>query len=69
MKASITWFGGAPADTIGNAARQHDMQAVLRALSDTLSSCAGCHATFKQQVVAVLPAPPTGTARSMGQRD
>ncbi len=44
------------ADTIASAAQKRDLSAVLRALSDTLSSCTGCHAAFKQQVVAALPA-------------
>ena len=44
------------ADSVAAAARQHDVAAVLRALSDTLNSCTACHAAFKQHVVAELPA-------------
>lgn len=39
------------ADKIGDAARARDMKAVLSALSETMSTCTGCHATFKQSVV------------------
>lgn len=39
------------ADAIGVAARAHDAAAVLRATSDTLKACTGCHATFRQDVV------------------
>ncbi|HUI25860.1 MAG TPA: hypothetical protein VL403_07205 [Candidatus Kryptonia bacterium] len=39
------------ADTITAAARQHDRNGVLRALSNTLQTCTGCHATWKQNVV------------------
>jgi cytochrome c556 len=39
------------ADRISEAARGHDMRAVLSALSDTLATCTGCHAAFKQKVV------------------
>jgi hypothetical protein len=39
------------ADTIGAAAKRGDTGAVLAALGNTLASCTGCHATFKQQVV------------------
>jgi predicted small lipoprotein YifL len=42
------------ADKIGDAAREHDLHAVLAALSATLTACTGCHAAFKQQVVAEL---------------
>jgi hypothetical protein len=42
------------ADTIGDAARAHDLHGVLAALSATLTDCTGCHAAFKQQVVAEL---------------
>jgi len=42
------------ADKIGEAARQRDLSGVLAALSTTLSVCTGCHAAFKQQVVAEL---------------
>lgn len=39
------------ADAIGVAARAHDGAAVLRATSNTLESCTGCHAAFRQEVV------------------
>ena len=39
------------ADTIGEAARKRDIPRVLSALSDTLATCTGCHATFKQRMV------------------
>jgi hypothetical protein len=39
------------ADTIADAAKKQDPDAVLSALSRTLATCTGCHATFKQQVV------------------
>jgi cytochrome c556 len=39
------------ADTIGAAARKKDRAAVLSALGATLSTCVGCHATYKQQIV------------------
>ena len=42
------------ADKIGDAAREHDLHAVLAALSTTLTACTGCHAAFKQQVVIEL---------------
>ena len=40
------------ADAIGVAARAHDGVAVLRATSNTLQSCTGCHAAFRQDVVS-----------------
>ncbi len=39
------------ADAIGVAARAHDSVGVLRATSNTLKTCTGCHATFRQDVV------------------
>jgi hypothetical protein len=39
------------ADGIGEAARHHDMQAVLTRLNETLAACTSCHATYKQRVV------------------
>jgi len=39
------------ADKIGDAAKQHDPNAVLKAVSDTLAVCTSCHQTFRQQVV------------------
>jgi cytochrome c556 len=39
------------ADTIAVAARQHDREGVLRALSNTLQTCTACHAAWKQEVV------------------
>lgn len=40
------------ADAIGEAARAHDTAAVMRATSNTLQSCTGCHAAFRQEVVS-----------------
>ncbi len=39
------------ADDIGKAARAHDSTAVLRATSNTMMACTGCHAAYRQQVV------------------
>ena len=39
------------ADKISAAARDRDMPGVLGALGDTLATCTGCHATFKQKLV------------------
>ena len=39
------------ADKISAAARKRDMPGVLGALGDTLATCTGCHATFKQKIV------------------
>ena len=39
------------ADAIAKAARTHDGPAVLRATSNTLQACTGCHATFHQEVI------------------
>jgi hypothetical protein len=39
------------ADKIGDAAKKHDSDAVMKALTDTLTTCTSCHAMFKQQVV------------------
>lgn len=39
------------ADTIGMAAKKHDLEGVVAGLSKTLATCTSCHATFKQQVV------------------
>jgi hypothetical protein len=39
------------ADGIGDAAKRHDMKAVLAKLNETLSACTSCHATYKQRVV------------------
>lgn len=39
------------ADEIGEAARSHDMKAVLLKLNETMKTCTGCHAIYKQQVV------------------
>lgn len=39
------------ADKVGESARQHDMPGVLAALGETLATCTGCHATFKQRIV------------------
>lgn len=39
------------ADGIGEAAKHHDMKAVLAKLNETLAACTSCHATYKQRVV------------------
>ncbi len=39
------------ADSIVVAARQHNREGVLRALSNTLTTCTACHAVWKQEVV------------------
>lgn len=39
------------ADTIADAARGGDRKAVATALAATLSTCVGCHAAYRQQVV------------------
>lgn len=39
------------ADAIGEAARARDGAAVLRATSNTLQACTGCHGTYRQEVV------------------
>lgn len=39
------------ADGIARAARQKDRDAVLSTLGDTLQTCTGCHAAYKQVVV------------------
>lgn len=39
------------ADKIGDAAAKKDMAAVWKTLGETLATCTGCHATFKQQIV------------------
>lgn len=39
------------ADTIGDAARSGDRQRVLSALDQTLQTCVGCHAAYRQEVV------------------
>jgi hypothetical protein len=39
------------ADTIGDAARRKDSQAVWTALGETLQTCTGCHAVWKQSIV------------------
>jgi hypothetical protein len=39
------------ADRISDAAHKRDMPGVLSALGDTLATCTGCHATFKQKIV------------------
>jgi cytochrome c556 len=43
------------ADEIAVAASTRDADAVMTALSKTLSECTSCHATFKQQLVANFP--------------
>lgn len=39
------------ADKISHAAGAHDLPGVLGALGETLATCTGCHAVFKQRVV------------------
>jgi len=39
------------ADKISEAAKRRDMPAVLSALGETLATCTGCHAVFKQKIV------------------
>jgi hypothetical protein len=39
------------ADAIGEAAGSHDGPAVLRATSNTLQACTGCHAAYRQEIV------------------
>ena len=39
------------ADTIGIAAKQRDAGAALKAVSATLQTCVGCHATYRQEIV------------------
>lgn len=39
------------ADSIGAAARKEDRSGVLQALSNTLATCVGCHATYRQLIV------------------
>jgi len=39
------------ADAIAPAARKRDEKEVLKALSATVSTCVGCHATYRQQIV------------------
>ncbi|WP_170319814.1 cytochrome c [Polyangium spumosum] len=55
------------ADTVAEAARKGDKDAVMSALGRTLATCTGCHAAWKQQVVdestwqrLTSSAPPTG---------
>ena len=43
------------ADRIADAARREDSVAVLTALSETLTTCTACHATYKQKLVDKLP--------------
>lgn len=43
------------ADEIALAAAKQDAAGVLAALSRTLQTCTGCHATYKQQLVARMP--------------
>jgi hypothetical protein len=39
------------ADSIAPAARKQDEKEVLKALSATVSTCVGCHAVYRQQIV------------------
>jgi hypothetical protein len=39
------------ADTIGDAARRGDAKGAIRALGETLRTCVGCHAAYRQEVV------------------
>lgn len=43
------------ADHIVDAARREDSAAVLGALGETLATCTGCHAAYKQKLVDKLP--------------
>lgn len=43
------------ADGIARAAQSKDQSAVLTALEQTLAMCTGCHATYKQKLVADPP--------------
>ena len=63
------------ADEIGGAARRSDPDAVVKALTDTLATCTGCHARFKQQVVddatwtaATKLSAPTGPGHQLEMR-
>jgi hypothetical protein len=50
------------ADKIGDAARRRDLPGVLGELGTTLAICTGCHAGFKQQVVAEVAFDQSGAA-------
>ena len=39
------------ADTIGAAAKKQDADATLKAVTATLQTCVGCHATYRQEIV------------------
>jgi hypothetical protein len=39
------------ADGIGEAAKQRDADATLKAVSATLQTCVGCHTTYRQKIV------------------
>jgi hypothetical protein len=39
------------ADKIGDAAKKKDREGVLAALGETLKTCTGCHAVWKQRIV------------------
>lgn len=63
------------ADTIAAAAAARDRAAVTKALSETLSTCNACHATFRQHVVdettwsqATSMTPPPGPGSRAGRR-
>lgn len=43
------------ADTIQDAARAKDAAAVMRALGETLTTCNGCHGSYRQELVGALP--------------
>jgi hypothetical protein len=43
------------ADRIVDAAKREDSAAVLSALGETLATCTGCHAAYKQKLVDRLP--------------
>ena len=43
------------ADRIVDAAKREDSVAVLSALGETLATCTGCHAAYKQKLVDKLP--------------
>jgi len=62
------------ADTISAAARTRDSAATLKAVSVTLQTCVGCHATYRQQIVdeaawkAITGRPAPTPTRPQGKR-
>jgi hypothetical protein len=43
------------AESIEEAARAKDATAVMRALGETLTTCNGCHGSYRQEIVGALP--------------